>query len=290
MSNKIEKFFVQELRDKPLKKFFSSVKGLKVLSKSLPERLSAVTIREEDHLIICDPRDLVGRSIVLHGNWGRKETQKVVAFLEQQGMLSGKGVAMDLGANIGTQTLYLHLTAKFKKVIAVEAAPKNFDFLKANVRVNDWTSDIEAHHAAIYTKDGVINLNLKEEDVSGGHSLLELPGNTKTMEVPAITIGSLLSTYSISPEQVEFVWMDIEGFDFEILQEIHKTIGSQLPVFFEFSPRFMGENKTNEFVHFLQSHYTHIYSFQNLNEAPVRLIDLDAFANSSQKDLLVYSC
>ncbi|USG62850.1 FkbM family methyltransferase [Sneathiella marina] len=289
MANKLEKFFVREFRDKPLKKFFSSVKGLKVICKSLPERLSAVTIREEDHLIICDPRDLVGRSVVLHGNWGRTETEKVVAFLEDKEMLSGNGVAMDLGANIGTQTLYLYLTGKFKKVIAVEAAPKNFDFLHANVRVNGWTESIEPHHAAIYTEDGVINLNLKEEDVSGGHSLLELPGNSNSVEVPAITIKSLINTYSIEPEQVEFVWMDIEGFDFEILQEIQKTIGSKLPVFFEFSPHFMGEQKTREFVEFVQSHYTHIYEFQNLAEDPVRLNEIDAFANTDQKDLLVYS-
>ncbi|MEH6527984.1 MAG: FkbM family methyltransferase [Sneathiella sp.] len=289
MSNRLEKFFVQELRDKPLKKFFSSLKGLKVICKSLPERLSAVTIREDDHLIICDPRDLVGRSVVLHGNWGRTETEKVVAFLERQEILSGNGVAMDLGANIGTQTLYLYLTGKFKKVIAVEAAPKNFDFLQANVRVNGWSDEIEALHAAIYTEDGVISLNLKDEDVSGGHSLLQLPGNTNTVEVPAITIGSLINKYSIKPEQVEFVWMDIEGFDFEILQEIQKTIGSKLPVFLEFSPHFMGENKTREFVDFVHSHYTHIYSFQNLNEDPVRLTDLTALADTYQKDLLVYS-
>lgn len=289
MSNRLEKFIVREFRDKPLKKFFSSVKGLKVISKSLPERLSAVTIREEDHLIICDPRDLVGRSVVLHGNWGRTETEKVVAFLERQEMLSGNGVAMDLGANIGTQTLYLYLTRKFKRVIAVEAAPKNFDLLQANVRVNGWTDDIEAHHAAIYTEDGVISLNLKEEEVSGGHSLLELPGNTNAVEVPAITVSSLINTYSIEPEQVEFVWMDIEGFDFEILQEIQKTLGSRLPVFFEFSPHFMGENKTRNFVDFVQSNYTHIYNFQNLNEYPVRLTDLDTLANTYQKDLLVYS-
>ncbi|MEH6545860.1 MAG: FkbM family methyltransferase [Sneathiella sp.] len=289
MSNRLEKFFVQELRDKPLKKFFSSVKGLKVICKSLPERLSAVTIREDDHLIICDPRDLVGRSVVLHGNWGRTETEKVVAFLERQEILSGNGVAMDLGANIGTQTLYLYLTGKFKKVIAVEAAPKNFDFLQANVRVNGWSDEIEALHAAIYTEDGVISLNLKDEDVSGGHSLLQLPGNTNTVEVPAITISSLINKYSIKPEQVEFVWMDIEGFDFEILQEIQKTIGSKLPVFLEFSPHFMGENKTREFVDFVHSHYTHIYSFQNLNEDPVRLTDLTALSDTYQKDLLVYS-
>ena len=289
MANKLEKFFVRELRDKPLKKFFSSVKGMKVVCKTLPERLSAVTIREDDHLIICDPRDLVGRSVVLHGNWGRLETERIVKFLDNEGLLTGTGVAMDLGANIGTQTLYLYLTEKFRHIIAVEAAPKNFELLQANVRVNGWSEDITAFHAAVFTEDGVINLNLKEDDVSGGHSLLELPGNTKTLEVTALTVDSILRQSKIEANQVEFVWMDIEGFDFEILQEIQKTCGSRLPVFFEFSPNFMGKDKTADFVEFLNSNYTHVYTFKNLKDDPERISDAGIFANDYQTDLLVFS-
>ena len=289
MSNKVEKFLVRELRDKPLKKFFSSTKGLKVLSKSLPERLACVTIREHDHMIICDPRDLVGRSIVLHGDWGRTETEKVMSFIEKQGLLSGSGVAMDLGANIGTQTIYLYLTGKFSKLIAVEAAPKNYELLEANIRINGWSNEITPLHAAVYTKDGLIDLNLKEKDVSGGHSLLALPGSTSTVAVKAITVASIIRDEKVEPDQVEFIWMDIEGFDFEILQEIRKTFGNRLPVFFEFSPYFMGESKTQNFISFLKSNYTHIFSFQNTNENPERLVNLEPIANTNQTDLLVFN-
>jgi len=289
MPNKIETFIVDKFRNQLLRRFFDSKRGRKVLSKSLPEDILAVTVHARDHMITVDPRDLVGRSVVLHGDWGRGGVDSVVAYLEKTGKIDGAGVAINLGANIGCQALYLKLTNRFAKVIAVEAAPRNFELLRANVHLNGWATEITPIHAAVYTEDGTITLHLKEEGVSGGHSLLNLPGNTRAVEVSALTIASIVRQEGISPQDVRFIWMDIEGFDFEILQEINKTFGSHLPVFFEFSPHFIGEEKAREFIAYLRDNYTHILDFKDAGVDPTPVTDFEALAQTPQKDLLVFS-
>lgn len=262
---------------------------MRLICKALPERLSSVTIRNDDHYIICDPRDLIGRSIVFHGSWARTETERVIRFLEKEGLITGSGIALDLGANIGTQTLYIHLTGKFRKVVSVEAAPKNFDLLQANIRINGWSDAIKALHAAVYTKDGTIKLNLAGQDVGGGHSLLNIAGNTETLEVPALTVESILRETGTEANEVEFVWMDIEGFDFEILKEIQKTCGSGLPVFFEFSPDIMGKQKTAECIEFINSNYTRIYAIRSEGEDLEPISDTTSLRHAGHIDLLVFS-
>jgi len=69
MPNKLETFLINKFRNAPLRLFFSSKRGRKVLCKALPDDIMAVTVRATDHKIIVDPRDLVGRSVVLHGDW-----------------------------------------------------------------------------------------------------------------------------------------------------------------------------------------------------------------------------
>lgn len=289
MPGKLETYLIDAIRNKPLKKFFKGKQGRKVLSKALPEDVIAVTVQTADHKIMVDPRDLVGRSVLLHGSWGRDGTNQVVDYLTRSGKLQGQGVALNLGANIGCQALYLKLTDQFDKVIAVEAAPQNFEFLRTNIHLNGWGAEITPIHAAVYTEDGTIELHLKEDDVSGGHSLLNLPGNTRSVNVTALTVGSIVQREKVAFDDVTFVWMDIEGFDFDILQDINQTFGSRLPVFFEFSPRFIGEEKAREFIAYLRENYTNILDFNNSGGGPGPVADFDALAKTPQQDLLVFS-
>ena len=289
MPNKLEKYLVDQFRNRLLKRFFSSVRGRKIFSKALPDDIMAVTVRAKDHMIIVDPRDLVGRSVVLHGNWGRAATERVVGYLEKIGKLDGTGVALNLGANIGCQALYLKLTGKFSRILAVEAAPKNFELLRANVHLNGWAEEITPIHAAVYTKDGTITLHMKEEGVSGGHSLLDLPGNSVALEVNALTVASIARHANVAINDVKFVWMDIEGFDFEILREINRTFGSRLPVLLEFSPHFVGEAKARDFIAYLRDNYADIREFTAASADPVPVEDFEVLAKTPQKDLLVFS-
>lgn len=289
MPNRLETLLVDTFRNKLLRRFLDSRRGRKILSKALPDDITALTVRAGDHMIMVDPRDLVGRSVVLHGSWGRGAVDRIVAYLERVGKIDGTGVALNLGANVGCQALYLKLTGRFTKVIAVEAAPRNFELLRANVHLNGWADAISPVHAAVYTEDGRITLHLKQEGVSGGHSLLALPGNTEAVEVDAFTVASIARNAGVSGEDIQLVWMDLEGFDFEILRTIHAIFGGGLPVLFEFSPRFVGEAAARDVIAFLRANYENICDFNGAGGEPTEVEDFERLAKTPQKDLLVYN-
>lgn len=101
------------------------------------DRLPIVSRQMEDHLILFSPSGVIGRRLMVHGDWYREHVYSAISLLVKHGFSFDNKVALDIGANIGTQTIYMHLHGLFSKIIAVEPESNNFFLLKANVEVND---------------------------------------------------------------------------------------------------------------------------------------------------------
>src|SRR5262249_281247 len=80
-----------------------------------------------DHNVAYKPR---GRgSIVAHlaryGEWLRDDFRNVLLRLATHGRSTKGKVFVDVGANVGTQTIYALVANDFARVVAIEPAPEN---------------------------------------------------------------------------------------------------------------------------------------------------------------------
>ena len=132
-----------------------------------------------------------------------------------------EGIVVDVGAHYGRYTLIAAKRIGPKgKVIAIEADPKNFDMLNKNIKLNKLEHIITLNYAASSNKSKV-KLSIPEK--KSGHtiysSIISSRASTvKFIEVNANTLDNLLHENGISIEEVNWIKIDVEGAELEVLK------------------------------------------------------------------------
>ena len=133
-------------------------------------------------------------------------------FLKEQEDLN----LIDLGANIGLFSMFVAPICE--KVFAVEPTPSHFALLNELVDLAG-IKNIEAHNLAIGTEDGEAEFNIHERNSTMNYFITHRtdPHSGKTVKVKTKTLNSLID--SLDVDHINFVKMDIEGFENEIIFE-----------------------------------------------------------------------
>src|SRR5919107_1194569 len=143
-----------------------------------------------------------------------REDEIIEYFTPKQG-----DIVVDIGANIGRYTLIASKRVGTNgKVVAIEAHPGNFEMLNRNIKLNRLTNVIPLNYAA-YSKETKIKLYVPDEE-SGYtiyHTLMERTGK-KFVEVNANTLDYLLQLNEIRQEEVNWIKIDVEGAELEVLK------------------------------------------------------------------------
>ena len=134
-------------------------------------------------------------------------------------------IVIDVGAHIGPYTLKTAKRVGWNgKVIAIEADPENFDILNRNIQLNKLTNVIALNYAA-YFKEDKIRLYLLKVDKSSYTKYntimidrAQYNNEKKFVEVKANTLDYLLQSIGIKHEQVNWIKIDVEGAEFDVLK------------------------------------------------------------------------
>jgi FkbM family methyltransferase len=131
-------------------------------------------------------------------------------------------IVVDIGAHMGRYTIISSKRVGTNgKVVAIEAHPGNFEMLNRNIKLNQLTNVIPLNYA-VYSKETKIKLYLPEED-SGFTIYNTIMSNRagtedKFVEVNANTLDCLLQINQIREEEVNWIKIDVEGAEFEVLK------------------------------------------------------------------------
>jgi FkbM family methyltransferase len=108
------------------------------------------------------------------------------------------------------------------KVIPIEADPKNFDMLNKNIKLNELSKEnvIALNYAANSIK---LTVKLSISDKKTGQTIYSSiisnrDPTEKFIEVNANTLDNLLHENKISAEQVNWIKIDVEGAELEVLK------------------------------------------------------------------------
>jgi FkbM family methyltransferase len=159
--------------------------------------------------ILCDPNDLIQRSILNFGVWEPNISYWIGRILRPG------DVCIDVGANIGYDTLLASsIVGAAGKVVAIEAAPRIFGLLEHNVRVNR-ASNVRLVNAAVSDRRQTLTL------YSGGVRNL---GATTTLASRGFPIETTVEAWALaqllSPEEIagaKLIKIDIEGGELPVL-------------------------------------------------------------------------
>jgi len=112
-------------------------------------------------------------------------------------------VILELGAECGTETVMLsRLVGPTGRVIAVEASPRTFGFLRRTVEANR-LRNVELVNAAVTDRSGTVTIT---DTSSLSNHVVEDGGG---VPVPSVTVDGLVASYEMTG--IDLLKMNIEG-------------------------------------------------------------------------------
>lgn len=151
---------------------------------------------------------------------------------------AGRGLFFDIGANIGTTSIYFKKKIdKDIQIIAFEPSDKNYKMLDINMRLNDIDGeDFCLEKMALSDQEGECAFSYDEYNSGGSGLVFEKSLCNETM-VKTISLDQYVVKNSIDVSKIKYFWVDIEGAEPLFLRGAEKTIKeSAAPMVMEFSP------------------------------------------------------
>lgn len=249
------------------------------------------------HLVLCDLDDIrlfvdpsdraIGAEVIWLGGYQRREFDRAMALLAAAERLNGNAVFVELGANIGTHTLYAMRSGRFARAVVFEPEPYNARLLAMNLDINGLTERVMLVPKAAGAAAGRAFLHLHPRN-KGAHAIGFAPteDGLDRVEVAVVRADDALRELGVAPADVGFVWMDVEGYEPQALEGLGEILAHAVPIVFEFSPRRYDAATKRRLIERLAAYYTHMHS---LADAAARPAPIGALASITEReDVLVY--
>ena len=165
-------------------------------------------------------------------DWGNLE--QIIDFKDK--------TVIDIGANVGFTTTYFSKISN--NVIAFEPDNKNFEYLNSQIKIRN-LKNVEAHNLAVSNVSGPVEFYYRNSNDL--HSL-GVHNKGKIIQTSHIAAISLDDFWGSSPQQIGLIKIDVEGFEFEVLQGASKLLEMRLveAIIFEYSPKIHKLRKISE--------------------------------------------
>ncbi len=182
-----------------------------------------------DHRMAFDPNDFMGRTLMDQGHWQRDDLDWVV---ERLGSGPRGRVFLDVGAHVGTQSVYALIGGAFDRAIAIEPMTDNIETIRLNALLNDLP--ITVVPSAAGAEAGRLPFNPDPQNSGGGslhHSLRGQRG--ADIEVEVERVDTILDRLAVEPAEIGLVWIDVEGFERQVLAGMPALLEARVPLFIE---------------------------------------------------------
>ena len=128
-------------------------------------------------------------------------------------------VVLDIGANIGTFSVYAARVCGASRVLSFEPFPDNYKMLTRNVEQNHLNM-VTCVNQAVAGNRGPRTLRLDSAD-SGSHSLV-VGSSEHNVQVECCTLEDVFQRFSLT--KIDYLKMDCEGAEYEILENATSRI------------------------------------------------------------------
>lgn len=160
------------------------------------------------------------------------ESKHVTDFYLQvlERLIKPGATIVDVGANIGVTAMMAHHSVPNCSVIAIEPSPRAFDALQATIRANPGCNVTALNHA-VSDKSAKLHF-AQDSNLSASH--LHPNGGPGIIEVQGERLDDTIARLGLT--HVDLVKIDVEGFEYGVLEGMKETLERFNPlVFMEFN-------------------------------------------------------
>jgi FkbM family methyltransferase len=275
----------RKMRDRWAIRFFDTRFGRGLLVGGVGPRVLTMTVDCGDHVMTVSPSDYIGRKVFRKGHFERDHVDRLLAILRERGWLRKGSVLLELGGNIGTQTVYFALSRAYRHIVTVEPDPRNFRLLSANIQQNGLEERVTLVQCAAGDREGQLDF-FPHRNNHGKSSAIRSSGSDARISVPVKPVTQILIDAEINVGDVGLIWMDIEGYEPVACRSMEPLMRAKVPLYLEFTPGFYGEAQAAEFRDYLAGFYGSCLVFSDDRVASFKTRDLPI--SGAQFDVLFH--
>ncbi|MEC9367137.1 MAG: FkbM family methyltransferase [Pseudomonadota bacterium] len=271
----------RKLRDGLLYRAVSGRRGRRVLFRHLRDAGVGVT-REAGGIRLIAHADKIGMTLARGELWQRAEFNAAVALLGAKGKLAPGGVFVDVGANIGMHSVYAAKSGQFARVVAIEPLEANFRLIEANAALNG-VGNITAVRCAAGARDGEVKLFTNAANAGKSSIANDMGGGHETVRVRPLE--AILADSSVDASDVRVLWIDVEGYEPDVLAGMPAMLARRVPTVMEFSPIYLKERQ-EPLADLLEANYNACFVIEGSATREVAFADLRSVRR--QFDIVVF--
>lgn len=153
----------------------------------------------------------------------KKERQNDLRVLEEY--IKAGDTVVDVGAHIGSMAIVAAtIVGQAGRVLTFEPVPKFFNILNANIKVNNLNDIIRSYPYAVGSKSSEVYMDDSVLDDTTNHVA---NAGTKVTQVT-------LDEFTHDVEAINFLKIDVEGYELEVLKGAQLTLTKTETIFIEF--------------------------------------------------------
>lgn len=186
---------------------------------------------------------------------------------------------IDIGANIGHHAIIMaQIVGVNGKINAYEPIPFIRTQMEESIALNN-LKNVTIIPEALSNKEGELILNVNVGNVAGSSFVNKEDGN-QGLSINTRTLDS----YNYS--KISFIKLDVEGFEYSVLQGAEKTISSLHPVvLFEYSPTYYKKNSATDSKDILLFFKKYNYKLIDLEDNRKEITNVDGFVKEFEDGL-----
>ncbi|MBC8285127.1 MAG: FkbM family methyltransferase, partial [Nitrospinae bacterium] len=217
----------------------------------------------KDYLMHCQPGNLVETTIYLEKVWEEHLAKIMSLYLD-----GSTGIMIDVGANIGANTIPLAVKHPQIKFHCYEPHPEIFARLKSNIKLNNLKNVEPANSAVSNSSEKSLKFFAQKTADNMGRSSLKLNSDIKEHDEITVSAISIDDNFADNSDPVILIKVDTQGTELEVLQSATRTIEKFKPVIlFELEDRYFSDSERVSAKKTLKEFYNNLdYSLVNVSK------------------------
>lgn len=193
------------------------------------------------------------------------------------GNINRGGYFVDVGANIGTTSVYIKNKLKDIKILAFEPLRENYKQLMINLLLNDISEkDAVVSNVALSNVNSQTELMLGQDGNMGDNRLVKNGNVNKDWQTEIIRTRRLddyILEAKIDPSQISYVWMDVQAHEAFVFEGgMNTLLDAKAPMVIEFWPEELKKNDSLELL------------IENISKCYSKFIPLQKWVKGSDKE------
>lgn len=225
--------------------------------------------------------DWVQTNIFFLGGYEKIELKYLIENLEDNSLI------IDVGANIGWYSTNLAVKLNKGQVYSFEPFSQNYNKLISHIKLNK-LNNVKPFKIALGQKKDILNINYNTNDDNLGMASIKLKDFNVSESVDVVALDEFLKFEELN--NLKFIKIDIEGFEYEALKKKKKTLSKFKPMLLIEQDKNVLGDKSNDVINKIDAFLNELGYLKYVITNNLKLEKVNAFINYNTTNFIFKHC